>query len=254
MALRAYDVAKGELRSDLAGGSEALRHVAEPIAGCFVDAACRGLRRDFERITLFGILFRSHADQSRRMDSVDATLGVVLTALLVLAPIAFDKGPTQVDKWFALVSFGLLVVIVARALFWIRAQEPNAAALGAKLLGDLQDPVAGTLEEVRNAITTAADSRHVTTKNEMLRRGAAGDLVQSIAEDRQRLGVKRFHLGLALAMFVVLTGIIGWRDVIQSLQEDPGNGFVRIHREAVGPADQARRPGANSGIRRSDVR
>ncbi|MDQ6944467.1 MAG: hypothetical protein M3169_18360 [Candidatus Eremiobacteraeota bacterium] len=209
---------------------------------------------DFERITLFGILFRSHADQSRRMDSVDATLGVVLTALLVLAPIAFDKGPTQIDKWFALVSFGLLVVIVAWGLFMIRAQEPNAPALGAKLLGDLKDPVAGTLEEVRIAIRTAADSRHVATKNEMLRRGAAGDLVQAIAEDRQRLGSKRFHLGVALAMFVVLTGIIGWRDVIQSLQEDPGNGVVRIHREAVGTADQARRPGANSGIRRSDVR
>jgi len=220
MTLHAYDVAKGELRADLTGGPET-RHVAESIASCFVDATRQGLRRDFERITLFGILFRAHADQSRRMDSVDATLGVVLTALLVLAPIAFDKGPTQADKWIALVGFGLLVVTVARGLFFVRAPEANAPALGAKLLGDLNDPVAGTLDEVRIAIRMAADPRFVATKNEMLRRGAAGDLVQLIAEDRERLWVKRFHLGLALAMFVALTGVIGWRDVIQSLQEKP---------------------------------
>jgi hypothetical protein len=188
------------------------------------------------------------------MDSVDATLGVVLTALLVLAPIAFDKGPTQIDKWIAVAGFGVLVVIVGRGLFFVGAPETNAPALGAKLLGDLKDPVAGTLEEVRTAISAAADPRRVTAKNEMLRRGAAGDLVQLIAEDRQRLGVKRFHLGLALAMFVALSGVIGWRDVIQSLQEDPWNGSVRIHREALGPADQARRADTNSGVRRPYVR
>lgn len=254
MALDAYDVAKGEFRTDLARGPETPRHIGEAIAGYFVDAAREGLRRDFERITLFGILFRSHADQSRRMDSVDATLGVVLTAFLVLAPIAFDKGPTLLDKWIALVGFVVLVVIVARGLFFVSAQEPNAAVLAAKLLGDLKDPVAGTLEEVRTAIGMTADPRRVATKNEMLRRGAAGDLVQAIAENRQRLGVKRFHLGLALAMFVVLIGIIGWRDVIQSLQEDSRNGTVRIHREALGSADQARRSDANSGVRRYDVR
>jgi hypothetical protein len=256
MALDAYDVAKGEFQADLGRAPETLRNVTESIAGCFVDAAREGLRKDFERITLFGVLFRSHADQARRMDSVDATLGVVLTALLVLAPVVFDKGPTRVDKWIALVGFGILVVIVARGLFFVRTPEPNAPALSAKLLGDLDDPVAGTLDEVRIAIKTAADPRCVVTENEVRRRGAAGDLVQLIAEDRERLWEKRFHLELALAMFVALTGVIGWRDVVRSHQEDPRNGLLRIHREALEPAKQQTvgRPDANSGVRRPHVR
>jgi hypothetical protein len=188
------------------------------------------------------------------MDSVDATLGVVLTAFLVLAPIAFDKGPTLLDKWIALLGFGLLVSIVARGLFLISAPEPNAVALSAKLLGDLKDPVSGTLEDVRCAISLAAGRRRARTNSDIRPRSASGDLVQLFAEDRQRLAGKRFHLGLALAVFLVLAGIIGWRDVVQSLPEDRGHVSVRIHRPAVARDDAASHSEADSRVRRSDVR
>ncbi len=250
MAVHACDTAKAELRANFVDGRDTLREVAQSIVGRMFDVAREGFRRDFERVTLFGILFRSQADQSRRMDSVDATLGVVLTALLVLAPIAFDMGPTRGDKWIALAGFGLLASIVGRGLFFIVAREPKAAALGAKLIGDLKDPVAGTLEELRTAISrSAGDPQDLSTKNAAICRGATGDLIQLIAEHQRCLDLKRFHLGLALALFVVLTGIIGWRDVVQSAPEDRRNGSVHFHREAVESANPLRCAGTNPGIR-----
>jgi hypothetical protein len=188
-------------------------------------------------------------------DSVDATLGVVLTALLVLAPIAFEKGPTQADKWIALVGFGVLVAVVGRGLFFVVAREPDAPALGAKLLGDLKEPVAGTLEELRTAISRcAAHPRQVPTKNEAIRRGATGDLIQLIAEHEHCLDLKRFHLALALSLFVVLTGIIGWRDVVPSAPEVRRNGPILVHREAVESAHPPRRAETDPGIRGPDLR
>jgi hypothetical protein len=220
-----------------------------------VIAVREDFRRDFERMTLFGLLFRSQADQSRRMDSVDPTLGVVLTALLVLVPTAFQTGPTQADKWIALVGFGVLVAIVGRGLFFVVAREPDAPALGAKLLGDLKEPAAGTLEELRTAISRrAANPRWVPTKNEAIRRGATGDLIQLIAEHEHCLDLKRFHLALALSLFVVLTGIIGWRDVVQSAPEVRRNGPILSHREAMESAHPPRRAETDSGIRGPDLR
>ncbi len=149
----AYDTAKTELQADLTGLPAAVRTVAASVAGKMVETAREDLRPDFDRIALFTILFRSQADQSRRMDSVDATLGVVLTGLLVLAPIAFEKAPTGTDKWIALIGFALLVLVIGHGLFFIGAPEPNATILAGKLLGDLKDPNNGSLEEVRAAIT-----------------------------------------------------------------------------------------------------
>ena len=65
------------------------------------------------------------------MDSVDATLGVTLTALLVFAPIAFEKAPTGTDKAIALFGFALVILIVGRAPFFIRAPEPNPTIVAA---------------------------------------------------------------------------------------------------------------------------
>ncbi|HEV2738008.1 MAG TPA: hypothetical protein VGU66_05445 [Candidatus Elarobacter sp.] len=255
MTVHACDTAQAELRANFVDGRETLREVAQSIVGRLFDAAREDVRRDFERMALFGLLFRSQADQSRRVDSIDATLGVVLTALLVLAPIAFDKGPTQADKWIALVGFGVLVAVIGRGLFFVLAREPDAPALGAKLLGDLKEPVAGTLEELRSAISlSAANPRQMATKNEAVRRGATNDLVQLIAEREHCLDLKRFHLGLALSLFVVLTGIIGWRDVVQSTPEVRRNGPVRIHREVVESAHPPRRAKTDSGIRGPDLR
>ena len=253
--MHACDTAKSEFHASFVDGRDTIRDVAQAIVGRMFDAAREDFRRDFERMTLFGLLFRSQADQSRRVDSVDANLGVVLTALLVLAPIAFDKGPAQADKWIALIGFGVLVVVVGRGLFFVVAREPNAAALGAKLLGDLKEPVAGTLEELRTAIShSAASPRKMATRNETIRRGATGDLIQLIAEHERCLDLKRFHLGLALSLFVVLTGIIGWRDVVQSALEVRGNGSVHFHREAVESAHPLRRTTTDSGIRGPDLR
>lgn len=254
MTAHACVIAKMELDAQLVDGRETLRDVAQSIVGQMFDAAREGVRRDFERMTLFGLLFRSQADQSRRMDSVDATLGVVLTALLVLAPIAFEKGPTQVDKWTALVGFGVLVAVVGRGLFFVVAREPDAPALGAKLLGDLKEPVAGTLEELRTAMSGSAKPRLVPTKDDAIRRGATGDLIQLIAEHEHCLDLKRFHLALALSLFIVLTGIIGWRDVVQSTSEVRRNDPVRVHRKAVESAHPPRRAKTDSGIRGPDLR
>jgi hypothetical protein len=250
--LCAYGTVKGELRADV---RKMLPVFAETISNRIVGEARENLRHDFDRVTLFGILFRSQADQSRRLDSVDATLGVLLTALLVLAPIAFEKAPTWFDRAIALGGFGLVIAVVGHALFFVGGREPDAAALGAKLLGDLQNSIYGTLEQVIIAINrTAADPRHVATKDEMVRRGAAGDLVELIAEDRRTLRRKRRRLAFALILFLALAATIGWRDVLQSPSEDSRNGAAHSHRETLGAIDA---PGYTTGdpeSRRVDLR
>ena len=222
LTVEAYDTVKLAIREDSNDITPALGTLGRSFAGTVLDHVRSSIRADFERLVLFTILFRSQADQSRRLDSVDATLGVVLTALLVLAPLAVEHAPTTPERWAVLLGFVVLVGMIGRALFFISAPEPKPTILAAKLLGDLKAPHHGSLDEVRAAIhRVVSDPIHPLTKDEMIRRGASGDLAVAIAADRQRLRRKRFHLGLALILFLVLALIVGWRDVVSSFQEEP---------------------------------
>jgi hypothetical protein len=74
---------------------------------------------DFERLTLLAVLFRfrAQADQSRRSDAVDATLGVFLTALLIVGRFAFERSPAVLDRWVTGASLIAAIFLVVVALF-----------------------------------------------------------------------------------------------------------------------------------------
>jgi hypothetical protein len=254
LPLGAFDTTKRDPSADARKTRELIDGIVKPVADVLVEAAKDELYGGFERITLFAVLFRSQADQSRRLDSVDATLGIVLTTLLALAPIAFEKAPTTADRWITFAGFAVVVLIVGRALFFVGAPEPNAVVLGGKLLGDLKDPVAGSLKEVRAAIRRSADARRPLTNLELRQRGAAGDLAQIIAEDRQRLGLKRFHLGLALILFLILVLAIGWRDVVESATKDSSkDGARQVSHHVVAPTHAAGGSDGDPRVRRHHV-
>lgn len=65
MTVHACDTAQAELRANLVDGRETLREVAQSIVGPLFDAAREDVRRNFERMTLFGLLFRSLVHHSR---------------------------------------------------------------------------------------------------------------------------------------------------------------------------------------------
>ncbi len=248
--LHAYDTAKAQIRDDLAATPETIAEVLEAAAARSVTRASTEIRADLERLTLFAVLFRAQADQSRRSDAVDATLGVFLTALLVVGPFAFERSPTVLDHWVIAGGFIAATSLVVGALFFVGGREPNPL-LAAKLAIDLRSPDKGNYEAVLATINQASTRAfYRPTEAEEAARGAAGDLAQLFIQDRASLRLKRLLIGIALGVTIVLSGYAGFRDVVQSSTED--SDAARISRQTVsaGPQSKDDRPRE----RRSDLR
>lgn len=200
----ACETMKDRLRADFGARFEAIR--AE-------------LRSDVERTVLFAVLFRTQADQARRLDAVDAILGVFLTALLAVGPLALEKAPTTTDRWIAAIGFGSLVVVVGLALFLVGGRELKAD-IALQIAADLRSPDGGSREAIREAVNDLRRDPFAEIPQDVAsRRGAAGFLAQLIAQDRLALWIKRrLLLGVAIAT-LALACTIGYRDVVQSPSE-----------------------------------
>jgi hypothetical protein len=248
--LHAYDTAKAQLRADLADSPEKIAEVLEAAVARSAAAASTEMRGDLERLTLFTVLFRSQADQSRRSDALDATLGVFLTALLVVGPFAFERSPTVLDRWVIGSGFVTATFLVVVALFFVGGREPHPA-LAAKLAIDLRSPDKGNYEAVVATINQAAKHAfYKPTEAEEDARGAAGDLAQLFIQDKGSLRLKRLFIWSALGVTILLSSYAGFRDVLYSSTEDPD--ASRISRQAV-PAGPRSKDG-NPGERPSDLR
>lgn len=242
-----------------------LRSVRDLVGAVSAEMATRaaerfgtGVRRDFERVTLFFVLFRSHADQLRLLDAADASLGVFLLALLTVAPFAFERAPNTLPDRIALgAAIAIVASLVCWALFGIRGTEENPTLLGVKLLLDLEHPVNGTLQAVRDEINRRAHNpAYEASSAQQVERGASGDLVQLIARDRQTLRAKRRLLGTALLLTTALAAIVGYRDVVHSTPEGLGRDGYR--QSALGAIAAVAFPSGsgdrNPGRRPADVR
>jgi hypothetical protein len=251
IVLRAYETTKDHLSIDLDGIPAAARSVLTSALPHMVTAIRDEVRSDLERVAMFTVLFRTQADQARRLDAVDATLGVFLTALLVVGPLALDKAPSVADRWIAVFGFGILILVVGLALFVAGGREPKAD-IALQLAGDLRSADRGTFEPVREALNDLRkDPFAKLSQDEANRRGAAGALARLVAQDRLVLLIKRRLLLAVAGGTLVLACIIGYRDVVQSPPEDR-NGCSAISGKAA--SSDVRCDAADSGERRSVLR
>ena len=249
--LHAYDTAKAQIRVDLAESPEKVAEVLEAAAARSVASASTELRGDLERLTLFAVLFRAQADQSRRSDAVDATLGVFLTALLVVGPFAFERSPAVLDRWVIGAAFVVAISLVVVALFFVGGREP-VTGLATKLAIDLRTPDNGNYKAVAAAINQAANQAfYKPTEAEENARGAAGDLAQLFIQDKVSLRLKRRLMLIALGVTIVLSGYAAFRNVVQSSTED--SDATRTSRQAVpaGPRSEDGDPGQRSSVLRT---
>lgn len=83
----------------------------------------------FARLSTFAVLFRAQADQARRLDALDATLGVVLAMLLVVLPLALTAAH-DVDEIAVACLFTVPIGIVSRALFFHGGEVPQGVLVG----------------------------------------------------------------------------------------------------------------------------
>jgi hypothetical protein len=249
---RAYDRFKSRLRRDLDTRQDGLGDLLGAMSSRVVTAARDGFRSDVERIAIFAVLFRTQADQARRMDAVDATFGVFLTALLVAGPLAFENAPTVADRWIAAAGFGALILLVGLGLFGISGKEPKAD-IALQLAADLRTAERGSYANLRDALNSLrADPFGRPPQAAAVSRGAAGAIARLIAQDRLALLVKRIILGVIAVGTLALAVTVGVRDVIQLPPEDRHGGRASTSRQAA-PSD-IRRDSANPGERRVDIR
>jgi hypothetical protein len=208
-----------ELRTDPADAEKWSRLLENAVLRAFATIRME-IHGDIERIALFCVLFRSQADQARRTDSMDASLGVFLTAVLVVGPFAFERSPLYLDRWIIGGGSILAAAIVGTALFFVGGREPRPG-LGVKLALDLRSGIRGSYEAVAATINrAAADAFFVPDQAEEEDRGAAGDIAQLFMQDRASLQLKRRLMYLALALTVAVSIFAGYRGVIQSMAED----------------------------------
>jgi hypothetical protein len=91
--------------------------------------------RHFARLSTFAIVFRAQADQARRLDAMDATLGVFLGILLVILPLALTAAH-DVDEIIAASIFTVPIGIVSRALFFLGGEVPRAMLVSRQFVKD----------------------------------------------------------------------------------------------------------------------
>jgi len=80
--------------------------------------------RHVTRLSTFAVVFRAQADQARRLDAIDATLGVVLGMLLIVLPLALTTA-RDLDEIIAASVFAIPIGTVSRALFFLGGEVPN---------------------------------------------------------------------------------------------------------------------------------
>jgi hypothetical protein len=218
VTLRAYDTVKAQVRYDLCDAPE---HFADMLEMAVSWASVRAdIRRDLERIALFSVLFRSQADQSRRSDSIDATLGVFLTALLAVGPFAFERSPSNLDRWIIGGGFVLATGAILIALFFVGGREPGPG-LAAKLALDLRSDDRGSYDIIMDTTNRAAtDPFFRPDQANEDARGAAGDLAHLFMQDRASLRLKRLLTYFALSVTIALSIFAGVRDVVYFRSED----------------------------------
>jgi hypothetical protein len=91
--------------------------------------------RHVARLSNFAVLFRAQADQARRLDALDATLGVVLAMLLVILPLALTTAH-DIDEIAAACIFTVPIGIVSRALFSLGGEVPQGVLVGKQFVRD----------------------------------------------------------------------------------------------------------------------
>jgi hypothetical protein len=209
---RGYDTIRDRLLADFDGTRHTITDALTTSLPDLVDAIRDEVRSDVERIVIFTVLLRIQADQARRMDAVDAVLGVFLLAILAAGPLALDKSPPVADRWLAGIGFGMLIVAIGYALFFVGGRE-GRPTIALQFAGDLRTRRRGGFESVRIALNELNESAGTAVSPES---GASGNLARLIELDRSALLVKRRLLTGAAILAVILAAIVGWSDVVHS--------------------------------------
>lgn len=88
------------------------------------------------RAVRLAVLIRAYADQARRSDAVDATLGVVLGAAIAALSVAFQAGQGVEERAIALL-FILPIVIMAEGLMYDRIDPVDGVQLSRQIVRDV---------------------------------------------------------------------------------------------------------------------
>jgi hypothetical protein len=91
--------------------------------------------RHAARLSAFAVVFRAQADQARRLDAIDATLGAVLGMLLIILPLALTTA-RDLDEVLAASIFAIPIGTVSRALFFLGGEVPNGVYVSRQFVRD----------------------------------------------------------------------------------------------------------------------